>query len=49
MHALFGIPDDAQVVYCIPLGYPRGRFGPTTRRPLGAVSAIDRWDTPSGW
>ena len=49
VHALFGIPDDAQVVYCIPLGYPRGRFGPTTRRPLGEVSAIDRWDTPSGW
>ena len=49
IHALFGIPDNAQVVYCIPLGYPRGRFGPTTRKPLGEVSAIDRWDTPTGW
>lgn len=49
VHALFGIPDKAQVVYCIPLGYPRGRFGPTTRKPLGEVSAIDRWDTPTGW
>ena len=49
VHALFGIPSDAQVVYCIPLGYPRGKFGPTTRKPLGEVSAIDRWDTPTGW
>ncbi len=49
VHALFGIPDKAQVVYCIPLGYPRGKFGPTTRKPLGEVSAIDRWDTPTGW
>ena len=49
VHALFGIPDNAQVVYCIPLGYPRGRFGPTTRKSLGEVSSIDHWHTPTGW
>ena len=49
VHELFGIPDDAQVVYCMPLGYPRGRFGATTRKPLSEVSAVDHWDTPSGW
>ncbi len=49
VHALFGIPDHAQVVYCMPLGYPRGRFGSTTRNPLGEVSALDHWDTLSGW
>ena len=49
VHALFGIPDNAQVVYCVPLGYPRGRFGPTTRKHLAEVSAVDRWDTPTGW
>lgn len=49
VHELFGIPDDAQVVYCMPLGYPRGNFGPTTRKPLGEVSALDHWDTPTGW
>ncbi len=37
------IPDTAQVVYCIPLGYPRGNFGPVTRRPLEEVSSYDRW------
>ena len=49
VHELFGIPDDAQVVYCMPLGYPRGSFGATTRKPLGEVSAVDNWNTPSGW
>jgi nitroreductase len=49
VHALFGIPESAQIVYCIPLGYPRGRFGPTTRRPLSEVCAADRWDGPSPW
>lgn len=43
VHELFAIPDTAQVVYCIPLGYPKGRFGPTTRKPLDEVSSSDRW------
>ena len=43
-HDLFGIPETAQIVYCLPLGYPRGRFGPTTRRPLDEVCAVDRWN-----
>ncbi len=46
VHALFGIPDDAQVVYCVPLGYPRGRFGPLTRKPLAEIAALDSWDQP---
>ena len=44
---LFGIPDTAQIVYCVPLGYPRGAFGPTTRRPLSEVSSLDRWGSPT--
>jgi nitroreductase len=44
VRTLLGIPDSAQIVYCIPMGYPRGRFGPTTRKPLEAVAALDRWD-----
>ena len=43
VHSLFGIPDTAQVVYCVPLGYPRGRFGPTQRKPLSEVCSYDRW------
>ena len=45
VHTLLGIPDTAQVVYCIPLGYPRGRFGPTKRKPLAEVVAYNGWDS----
>lgn len=48
-HTLLGIPQTAQIVYCLPLGYPRGRFGPTTRRPLAEVCAYDRWDGAVPW
>ena len=44
VHALFDIPDTAQVVYCMPLGYPRGSFGPVTRLPLHEVCGYDRWE-----
>lgn len=44
VHELFNMPDEAQVVYCIPLGYPKGRFGPTQRKPLTEVVAHDGWD-----
>ena len=43
VHALFGIPDDAQVVYCMPLGYPRGAFGSVQRKPLTEVCGVDSW------
>ncbi|MEX2229580.1 MAG: nitroreductase family protein [Dehalococcoidia bacterium] len=43
VHALFGIPAEAQIVYCVPLGYPRGRFGDAQRLPLREVSSLDRW------
>lgn len=46
VHALFNIPDTAQVVYCMPFGYPRGNFGPVTRLPLNEVCSYDRWGAP---
>jgi nitroreductase len=49
VHELFGIPPTAQVVYCIPLGYPQGRFGPNQRKPLTEVSSYDHWETASPW
>ena len=27
----------------IPLGWPIGRYGPTTRRPVGEVVSLDRF------
>jgi hypothetical protein len=37
------------VVYCIPLGYPQGRFGPNQRKPLTEVCSYDHWGTASPW
>ena len=45
---LLGIPEEIQIVYAVPLGYPRGNFGPVTRKPLSEVASIDRWDNPIG-
>lgn len=44
VHRLFKIPESAQIVYCLPLGYPRGRFGPTQRLPLSEVCSYDGWN-----
>lgn len=49
VHELLGIPPTAQIVYCLPLGYPRGRFGRTSRKPLAEVCAYDRWDGGVPW
>ena len=46
---LLGLPDGAGVVYCVPLGYPQGNFGPVTRNPLDEIVSVDRWGTSPGW
>ncbi|NQW22173.1 MAG: nitroreductase family protein [SAR202 cluster bacterium] len=46
VHKLLNIPYTAQIIYCMPLGYPRGEFGSVTRRPLEEVCGLDRWDNP---
>jgi nitroreductase len=48
-HAMFGIPDDVGFHFCIPLGYPRGKFGPNVRKPTSATTFLDRWGTPVPW
>ena len=49
VHALFDIPETAQVVYCVPLGYPRGRFGPLRRKPVQEVTSLERWGAAPEW
>ena len=49
VHDLLGIPETAQVVYCVPLGYPRGRFGAANRKPLSEVCSLDRWGATPAW
>jgi nitroreductase len=41
--AVLGLPDDVQTYALMPIGYPRGKFGPLTRRALSEVVHADRW------
>lgn len=38
-----GLPWSITPCAVVPLGWPRGRYGPTTRRPVGEVVHLDRY------
>jgi nitroreductase len=38
-----GLPWSISPCAVIPLGWPKGRYGPTTRRPVGQVVSLDRY------
>ena len=40
-----GLPLTVQPICMIPMGWPRGRYGPTTRKPVGDVVHLDRFGT----
>ncbi len=46
---MFRIPGEVEFHCCIPLGYPRGRFGPTSRLPTGETTFYDAWGKPPPW
>jgi nitroreductase len=41
---ILGLPRNVTPCAVIPLGWPIGRYGPTTRRPVGDVVSLDRFD-----
>jgi nitroreductase len=43
LRRILGLPRSVTPVGVIPLGWPRGKYGPNTRRPVGEVTHIDRW------
>lgn len=49
VYALLGIPAEMEFHLCIPMGYPRGKFGPTQRRPSAEVTYLNRWSAPVPW
>jgi nitroreductase len=49
VYELLGIPAEAEFHLCIPLGYPRGRFGPTNRRPTAETTYLNGWGEPVPW
>jgi nitroreductase len=40
---ILGLPWTVTPCAVIPLGWPTGRYGPTTRRPVGEVVSLDRY------
>jgi nitroreductase len=40
-----GIPKEVETVALVPVGYPSGRFGPTSRQPVEEVTYWDAWGT----
>ncbi len=46
--AVLGIPDDWETIALIPVGHPRGRFGPVLRAPSAQVTHWDRWGNQRG-
>jgi nitroreductase len=43
IRALLGLPVSVMPCCMVPLGWPRGRYGPTTRRPVADVVHLDRF------
>lgn len=37
------LPANVTPCALVPMGWPTGRYGPTTRRPVGDVVHVDRW------
>jgi len=38
-----GLPRSVKPCAVVPLGWPRGKYGPTTRRPVGEIVHLDRY------
>ena len=40
---ILGLPSDVTLACCIPVGYPKGRFGPVSRSDVRAMISWDRY------
>jgi nitroreductase len=49
VNTMFGVPSEMAFHCCIPVGYPRGNFGPTSRLPTSVTTSWDRWGNPPPW
>jgi nitroreductase len=49
VNALLGVPSEVEFHLCIPLGYPRGKFGPTQRLPTTETTFLNRWEQRVPW
>jgi nitroreductase len=49
VHALFGIPKDMTFHFCIPLGYPAVKYGPSRRKPVSETTGWNHWSGKAPW
>jgi nitroreductase len=49
VYALLGIPAEMDFHLCIPLGYPRGNFGPTQRHATAETTYWNHWGAAVPW
>jgi nitroreductase len=47
--ALFAIPTGTAFHFCIPMGYPAVKYGPSVRRPIAETTYLDRWGGAAPW
>ena len=40
---ILGIPESHGIVAVIPIGYPKGNFGPVTRKPSRSITYLESW------
>lgn len=43
VRAILRLPDDVFTFALMPIGYPLGKYGPLSRRPVSEVAFADRW------
>ena len=48
-YALFDIPKDMTFHFCIPLGYPSVKYGPSKRKPVSETTFWNRWSATVPW
>jgi nitroreductase len=49
VNAMFGVPEEMVFHCCIPIGYPRGNFGPTSRLPTSETTSWGKWGSSPPW
>ena len=48
-HAMFAIPKEMTFHFCIPLGYPAVKYGPSRRKPITETTSWNRWASAVPW
>jgi len=48
-YTMFEVPKEVVFHFCIPLGYPAVKYGPSQRKPVTETAYLDRWGSSVPW